>query len=781
MSQSSVAETLIRTIEASDLFDADWYKRANPDVAHSGMGAAEHFLKIGLGLNRDPSAASNSKDYLAQNPAVAERLQELSLIGNAAQRRAEAPSVPSKPDQPVARQLRRAPLRPPPEAAPLGQRERVDVVVPVYNALDDVKLCLQALARCETRFDQRILVVNDGSEPETGRWLRQACADLGHMHLSFKLIEHKTNQGYTKAVNSGLKASDAPYVVTLNSDTIVTPFWLDGLVRCMHSAPEIGITGPMSNAASWQNVPDLLNADKKFAINELPRGMSPDAMAEIVRQASARSYPRSPFVNGFCFMIRRAVLDAIGLLDEEAFPKGYGEENDLCIRAQDAGFALAYADDTYVFHAKSRSFGSAQRDALSKAGGAALRAKHTEQKFKRLEALVRETDAMDAVRARVRQQLHQAMDPASTGGTDWVMKQRILFLLPVKGGSGGAHSVVQEVTAMRAMGVQARIAVRDKHLDDFFRLYGDIEGVEDIFAGFGDGSVTALASGYDVLVGTIFTSMELVRDVVAQCPWVMPAYYAQDYEPLFFDDDPKMRQQALDSYDLIPGTVVFAKTDWIRETIQASHTARVHKVSPSIDHTIYHPAPVNRPQGAPLVITAMIRPRTPRRGAGRTMQLLMQMKAHYGPRIEIRIFGADDASPEFQSLNRDFDYENLGILTRPEVAELLQQADMFIDLSDYQAFGRTGLEAMACGTIAVVPKAGGGDEYAIDGENALVVDTMDVEAAFARIRQLLDDPAPIADMQLAALQTAAGYSPRRAAMSELVVLAQARAAYFGQG
>ena len=111
-------------------------------------------------------------------------------------------------------------------------------------------------------------------------------------------------------------------------------------------------------------------------------------------------------------------------------------------------------------------------------------------------------------------------------------------------------------------------------------------------------------------------------------------------------------------------------------------------------------------------------------------------------------------------------------------AETLRQADMFIDLSDYQAFGRTSLEAMACGIIAVVPQAGGGDEYAVDGVNSLVVDSMNVDACFDRISKLLDDPAPIKQMRLNALNTAAQYNPRRAAISELTAIAQARAEYF---
>ena len=115
------------------------------------------------------------------------------------------------------------------------------------------------------------------------------------------------------------------------------------------------------------------------------------------------------------------------------------------------------------------------------------------------------------------------------------------------------------------------------------------------------------------------------------------------------------------------------------------------------------------------------------------------------------------------------------MLKRREVAATLQAADVFIDLSDYQAFGRTSLEAMACATLAVVPARGGGDEYAIDGENALVVDTMDVAGTHDRLVPILRDRDRVEALKLAGLATAAGYSPRRAAMSELATFAPALA------
>ncbi|MDP2073515.1 glycosyltransferase [Hydrogenophaga sp.] len=291
----------------------------------------------------------------------------------------------------------------------------IDIVVPVFNALEDVKVCLASLQNHTDGFQVRVIVVNDGSDQATTQWLREFCEGK----QLFSLIEHPTNSGYTRAVNSGLKASTAPYVITQNSDTIVSDGWLTGLIRCMRSAPNIGIVGPLSNAASWQNVPALRDASGGYAVNELPAGLDVDGMARIVARASVRAYPRLPFINGFCFMISRAVIEAVGYMDELNFPVGYGEENDFCIRAQDAGFELVVADDVFVFHAKSKSFGHERRITLSEQGARSLKNKHTVEKYQARVETVKKTEALDKVRARIQSALEQAR---SHDGVDLISK-----------------------------------------------------------------------------------------------------------------------------------------------------------------------------------------------------------------------------------------------------------------------------------------------------------------------------------------------------------------------
>lgn len=638
--------------------------------------------------------------------------------------------------------------------------ESIDIVVPVFNALDDVKLCLQSLARSTDGFRVRVLVVNDGSDEATSQWLQAYCSG----NTLFQLIEHPVNRGYTRAVNTGLRASTADYVITQNSDTIVSAGWLKGMVRCMRSDPRIGIVGPLSNAATWQNVPNLRDKSGSFAVNDLPNGHSVETMAQLVASVSNQHYPRTSFLNGFCFMIRRAVIDQVGFMDEENFPIGYGEENDYCIRTTDAGYDLAIADDVYIFHAKSKSFGHERRKLLSEEGTQSIKRKHTPKKYEERVALIKKTEPLDLVREKISVELARRQNSDRVD----LMQMRVLFLLPVKGGGGGAHSVVQEVTEMNRLGLHARVGVKHEQLQSFIKQYADIPNADQLFVGFDDPSLLQVAEDYDVVVGTIFSSMKLVHRIVSANPHILPAYYVQDYEPMFFTEGTPEWQEAFDSFARVPGAFLFAKTNWIINEVKLKHGLTVKKVQPSIDHEVYKP--VRRIANGRLTISAMIRPQTPRRGAERTMRLLAQVQRALGERIEIILFGCDQEHPDFQKLERDFTFVMRGPLVRPQVAELLAQSDLFIDMSDYQAFGRTALEAMACGCSALVPAAGGADEYAIHQDNALVVDTLNEPQCLKAILQLLNDAESLQQMQRKGLMTAARYSVHAAAISESVAL-----------
>lgn len=278
----------------------------------------------------------------------------------------------------------------------------IDIIVPVYNACDDVLLCLSSLVE-KTDLVHRVIVVNDGDEQRTTEMLSVFNSAFSHIEI----LDNPVNIGYTKSVNVGIQHSNAEWVVVLNSDTIVSDGWLGSLMNCALTSEKIGMVGPLSNAASWQSIPKIHDADGDWHLNPLPKGLSIDAFAEMIQSNSSREYPEVGVINGFCQLINMDMLDEIGLLDEVAFPVGYGEENDMCARAVKAGYKLLIADDTYVFHAKSKSFGHEQRKKLAKQGSAALKRKHPDVDWGEVTKLFRDNTALNQLRENISLELER--------------------------------------------------------------------------------------------------------------------------------------------------------------------------------------------------------------------------------------------------------------------------------------------------------------------------------------------------------------------------------------
>ncbi|WP_368417354.1 glycosyltransferase [Falsiroseomonas sp.] len=350
---------------------------------------------------------------------------------------------------------------------------------------------------------------------------------------------------------------------------------------------------------------------------------------------------------------------------------------------------------------------------------------------------------------------------------------RIIFVLPVGGGAGGAHSVVQEVTAMRDMGVEASVLVNGANAEKFRATYDRFdwvrEGGLDVFDG--PRELAQKAAGAEVLVATTNTSVHSVAEALRQMRGVAPrtGYYVQDYEPLFYEAGTSEHAVAVASFAVLKDCTYFAKTNWLTGVVQAAHGHEARLVVPSIDHAIYRPAP--RPVRATRMVTAMVRPATPRRAPRRTLGLLARIAAgEFGP-AEVMAFGADAEELAAHGLAASDGMRLAGHLKQTEVAALLREADIFLDLSDYQAFGRTAAESMACGCIALAPALGGAADFIEDGVNGFLADTCDEAAVSRAVRQMLSlSEAELRAVRLAGLETVAAYTPVRAAISELRAL-----------
>lgn len=231
------------------------------------------------------------------------------------------------------------------------------IVVPIYNAYEDVLNCINRLESF-TPVGVEVLLINDAS---TDRKIFTLLDNLSSDKLNFKVIHNSENLGFTKTVNKGINLCSDKNVIILNSDARVTPRWFEGMTHAASTSDDIATVTAMSDRAGAFSAPNIGND------NVLPEGVSEESYAVAFRRYSMGIYPTVPTGNGFCMFIQRKCLNEIGALDVEAFPRGYGEENDFCMRARKNGWRNIIDDRTYVFHDRSKSFGG-EKSELIKVG-----------------------------------------------------------------------------------------------------------------------------------------------------------------------------------------------------------------------------------------------------------------------------------------------------------------------------------------------------------------------------------------------------------------------------
>jgi glycosyltransferase involved in cell wall biosynthesis len=348
----------------------------------------------------------------------------------------------------------------------------------------------------------------------------------------------------------------------------------------------------------------------------------------------------------------------------------------------------------------------------------------------------------------------------------------VAYLLPglPPEGSGGSHSLVQEARGMRALGARSRICVPEESLATAHAVYGADDGLFTTYAA--EAEIAGAVEGATVVVATEHPSLQMLATVRAARPDIVCAYYVQDYEPLFAPPDSPRHDRALLSYAAVPGGLLFAKTHWLRNIVIARHGLPVAKVVPSLDRELFHAAGRGTSVG-PRTVVAMVRPRTPRRRPLATLHTLAAIRDRLGPAVRTVTFGCDRKAYAELGFRPGPGHEHLGLLSRAEVAALMRQCDLFIDGSAYQAFGRTGLEAMACGAVPMLPALGGVREYAREevdaGEtaNAVLFSDDRPEAVGALAVELLRDGERLERLRGAGVATAAQFSIERAARSQL--------------
>ena len=227
-------------------------------------------------------------------------------------------------------------------------KQKVDIVIPTYNNLRGLKLCLDSIRTC-TDVLHNIIVVNSGSDDDLHQYLTL------QNDIIYKKLDGRKN--FAEAVNAGIAAGSAKYICVLNDDVVVTHGWLTGLVASCQNG--VGIVGPLSNCdKGW-----LHNYDINVAgVDLLPGSNTFEQIEPIIKDI--HSY-RSPYqevverewVAYYCTLILREAYEKAGKLNDEF--TNSGEDVDHCRRIRKQGYRIVQNFSSFVFH-----FGAVSRRGL---------------------------------------------------------------------------------------------------------------------------------------------------------------------------------------------------------------------------------------------------------------------------------------------------------------------------------------------------------------------------------------------------------------------------------
>ena len=229
---------------------------------------------------------------------------------------------------------------------PPSARPPVSIILLAHNQIADTRLCLASIEE-HTALAHELILVDNGSTDGTSEFFRQYASERSHV----RVILNRENLGFAAGNNQGLAIARGENLLLLNNDTVVTEGWLERMLDVFQRHPNAGLAGPVSNSVSG---PQRIQAGYS-RLEDLPR------FAAEWSAAHAGESTEAARLVGFCLLLRRAVLERIGGLDPQ-YGSGNFEDDDWCIRAGLAGFAMRIAWDCFVHHTGGQTFKGAKID-----------------------------------------------------------------------------------------------------------------------------------------------------------------------------------------------------------------------------------------------------------------------------------------------------------------------------------------------------------------------------------------------------------------------------------
>lgn len=588
---------------------------------------------------------------------------------------------------------------------------KCDVILPVYNAPEYVKLCVYSLFKnTNSETLGKVFIINDKSNDFTENLLI-------NLKTKYKdkivLVNNENNLGFIKSVNKGLELSDSEYVLLLNSDCFIAYRTIEKLMDHIKKDKEIGLICPVSNNSvniSLKMFPGYSYIKMDRLLEKKFKGMSFDACTVV----------------GNCLMITKKCIQETGYLNE-IFGMGYGEESDYQFRALKKGFKSKVAIDTYVFHESKRSFDETststdirQKDSLK------IFFSKWKNEYEELMERYEKNDPIEYINYHISKKDKK------------IEYDYIFVMLGLSGEAGGVKVIIDLINYLCINGINIGM------INIGSGEYNEVT----VFDILNKSKINEISTKF--VIGTIYRSM-FIANKLAHKYNAKTIYFSQGYEFVFNNGN-----------DYGEVELSFKMTDYI---ITVSSFLKQHY---SKYMNLKSKLIVNG------ICTDLLVSDNIKKNNKKTITLFLRNEANKGDFILIDILKR--MTLEFSDLNINVIMNNkssaLGInnnnsiklnkiygpLPRSEIFKILKSTDIYIDASLYEGFGLLPLEAMAASAVPIISNSFGVNEYAIHGENSIIIpEVNNSEKYIAEIKQLLENESKLRSMQKKAQKTAKQY------------------------
>ena len=247
--------------------------------------------------------------------------------------------------------------------AKIPSDEVIDIIIPIYNGLQYFDKLFAGIEK--TKMKYRLILVDDQSpDPAVREYLERYVAE----HEGTVLLRNEKNMGFLPSVNRALAIAEH-HVALVNTDVEVPEGWLERLMWPIFTKEKVASSTPFTTCGTICSFPNFCEDNVIF--EGMPLWQIDDAFRQIRPQ-----YATMPTGIGFCMGMNLEAIREVGLLDEENFDKGYGEENDWCQRAIQAGYTNVQVENLFVYHKHGGSFSSEEKLRLLKSHLERLAKKH---------------------------------------------------------------------------------------------------------------------------------------------------------------------------------------------------------------------------------------------------------------------------------------------------------------------------------------------------------------------------------------------------------------------